>query len=493
MRKTLRAALSVLLCFAVLFCGGVFASAADVTPFRISCVVNGDTQSARGLCWYTPDQAATKAVIYDASGADITDEVAITYSDGAFDGNYWHKATVTGLEKGATYYYQVGDGSVWSPKGTFTTDDGDDSVRFISVGDPQASSLESFEAAARVLEKATAQFPQPDFIDILGDFTNDCTNEEWDNFFLSHAALLGANTLAPIPGNHDEKKVNSFVSMFDTDTSGSVVTLNGVNYSFDYGPVHVAVVNTNDLFSISSAQLGWLKRDMQSTDRDWKIVMMHKAPYSLGKDGKWPDAQYLQEQFAAVCDETNVDVVMCGHDHMYLRTKPLKGNAVVGDGEGTVYVLGGTCGTKRYEIRKFSIDAFLPKDFIQANVVQKRGWGDVYDPATGEWTQDEEFAVGGCFETFEVTGGTLTMKTYIVKDAEDGEGVNLVDTMTLTKATGQNEITYEGDNSASTVNYATGLLGSVINIFHYIFRVWLPKFFKAIPNILKSVIEEDTF
>ena len=61
---------------------------------------------------------------------------------------------------------------------------------------------------------------------------------------------------------------------------------------------------------------------MNGTDADWKIVCMHKSPYTLGKDGKWPDALYLQESLAKVLDKCGVDLVLSGHDHQYLRTKP---------------------------------------------------------------------------------------------------------------------------------------------------------------------------
>ena len=83
----------------------------------------------------------------------------------------------------------------------------------------------------------------------------------------------------PIAGNHDGfARRDWFNNMFCLDTSESVQTNNGVNYSFDYGNAHFAVVNTNDLLSVSLSQLKWLKNDLNSTDKDWKIICMHKSP-----------------------------------------------------------------------------------------------------------------------------------------------------------------------------------------------------------------------
>ena len=47
--------------------------------------------------------------------------------------------------------------------------------------------------------------------------------------------------------------------MFNLDTRESVQIKDGVNYSFDYGNAHIAVVNTNDLISVTIPQLKWLK------------------------------------------------------------------------------------------------------------------------------------------------------------------------------------------------------------------------------------------
>ena len=113
-------------------------------------------------------------------------------------------------------------------------------------------------------------------------------------------------SLVPVAGNHDSN-ANWFNNLFTLDTSESVTTKNGVNYSFDVGNCHFAVLNTNDNIAISKTQLTWLKNDMNSTDKDWKIVFLHKAPYSLGKDANYRYV-YIQKYLTA-CDETNVDLL----------------------------------------------------------------------------------------------------------------------------------------------------------------------------------------
>ncbi len=486
--KYLRSFTAVVITVSLLLCSFILPScAADATVSNVTCTVCGNMSTCRGFSWKTPDKTDSVVIIKDSSGQDITATLTTSFDCTKFDGAYFHKATVCGLTPGEEYTYIVGNGEFWSDEGTFTTDNGDDSVNFISVGDVQATPLENFEKAAAVVEKAFELMPDPDFFSMLGDFTNDCTKEEWGNYFTAFKDINSRTTLVPVAGNHDEKKINCFYNTFSLDDSASVSNINGVNYSYDIGNAHIAVVNTNDIFSISLTQMDWLRNDMNSTDKDWKIVFMHKSPYTLGKDGKWPDAQYLQYSLCDVIDETDVDLVMSGHDHMYLRTKPVTARKEA-EG-GAVYVLGGTAGTKRYELRTVLIDTFMPKNLIAANIVQKDGYGNYFDGET--WDNTDPANVGGCFETVSIRGGELTLNAYIVSDA-DGSLKN-IDSFTLSKETGQNKATYTGDNSVSPVKYIAQLPFSLARFIGYAFFRWLPKFITMIPEIIRVYKETDTF
>lgn len=497
MKKNLLKAISVILCLAVVMTGSAFMAFADGTasdeaPFRISVTMNGDASTQRGFCWYTKANVDNVVKIYDELGAAVA--ATVTYEEVIeWDGNYCHQAVVSGLEAGKTYFYTIGNDKVESPVGTFKTDDGNDSFNFIAIADVQASSDENFAAAAKVVEAAQATMPDYEFIVNLGDFTNDSTNEEWDFYDKNFKAINASTTLVPISGNHDGLGVEHwFNNMFCLDTSESVQVKDGVNYSFDYGNAHIAVLNTNDLLAMSNAQLKWLKNDMNGTDKDWKIVFMHKSPYSLGKDAKWPDALYLQKSLTKVLDKCDVDIVMSGHDHMYLRTKTLENNKLSDD--GTVYVLAGTAGTKRYEVRSFLADHYLDTDFIAAMTVQKNGYANYWNGT--DWTQTKQTNVGGAFNCVSVNGGTLTVTAYVLADEPDANGndvITVIDTYTITKETGKNEITFTGDNTTSELEYNLGIVPSFLRLAAYALGEWLPKFLFMLPDLLDVVINEGTF
>lgn len=503
MKKNLLKLISVMLCLAmILSASAVIGSAegesetpaiGEFEPFRITVTANGDAKTQKGFCWYTVSNTDSVVKLYDANGAEVTD-AKITYSDVfEWEGNFVHKAVVSALKPGTEYFYTVGGANGVSEKGSFITDDGNDKFEFIAVADIQASSDENFAKGAETVRAGLKTMPGAEFIVNLGDFTNDSNNEEWDAYARNVKDIHAKTTLVPIAGNHDGLGVwDWFNNMFSLDTSESVQVRNGVNYSFDYGNAHFAVLNTNDLLSVSIAQLKWLENDMNSTDKDWKIVFMHKSPYTLGKDGKWPDALYLQKSLTRVLDRCGVDLVMSGHDHQYLRTKPLKHNKINED--GTVYVLSGTAGTKRYEVRPFLANHFLDTDFIAALTVQKRGWGNYWNGS--DWEQTRQSNIGGCFNCISVDGGTLTLKSYILADKEaetDPEIITQHDELVLTKQTGQNKITFTGDNTTSKFEYYIGVVPSFLMLAGYAFGEWLPKFFIMLPALLDSVINKDIF
>lgn len=489
--KKLHRILSAVLCVCLLAAASgltaIAQESSSLAPTRISVCVRAE-QTAKGFCWYTDEATESRVRILDGE-TDVTSALTLSQEPcSEWEGKYMHKVTVSGLTPGKVYGYYVGNGTVWSEKGSFVTDDGDGSFNFITVADIQASNLENFAKGAVTIKAALSVMPDAEFIANCGDMTNDSTNEEWDMFDSVLGSINRSTTLVPVAGNHDGSGVwNWFNNMFNLDTRESVQTKSGVNYSFDYGNAHFAVLNSNDLLVVSDSQLKWLENDMNGTDKDWKIVLLHKSPYSLGKDAKWPDALSLQTTLTRVLDRCNVDIVFSGHDHMYLRTKPLTGNKPSED--GVTYVMAGTAGSKRYEIRSFLADSFLQKDHIAALTVQKGGYGNYWNGT--DWLSTKDSNVGGCFNCISIDGGTLTLKSYILCD--ETQQISNIDTYTVTKATGQNTATFSGDNTTSSAEYYLSLVPTFFRLAAYSFGVWLPKFIWIVPEIIKVYINEGTF
>ena len=469
-KKTLAVVLSVMMLFGVTALG---ASADEVK--RISCVMTEDGSSSRGFSWYTYEDGASDLQIVKTADFDGDFENAASYSGttGTYRDQYIHKVYVNDLEGGTSYTYRVGDAAkgLWSEPCTVVTDDGDDKFSFITIADVQASSDENFAHASLTLKGALEVAPEAGFIANLGDYVNDNTNDEWDWYFKNFAFANNYYTQVPVAGNHDGNitnkfNTNCFKNIFALDESDNQ-SLEGVYYSFDYGNAHIAVLNTNDMYPMTQAQKNWLINDMKQSDAMWKIVMMHRSLYSAGKNINKPDTVIMRNVLLPIIDELGIDMVYAGHDHMYLRTTQVYGDAAVegteyvtetynGESvtfalnpEGTVYTLPSTAGTKRYGVNEDAMKPIL----------------DVADKAfsTSDW--------GGCFCVTEIDGGKLIYKAYVVDD--ETQEIELVDTYAIMKTEGNTAADSSLDESltATIMQYPINLIVALAQMLGTYFKM----------------------
>ena len=126
--------------------------------------------------------------------------------------------------------------------------------------------------------------------------------------------------------------------------------------------------------------------------------------------------------------------------------------------------------------------------------VQKHGYANYWDGE--DWDQSKDTNIGGCFNCVSIDGGNLTVTAYILADEPDADGnpvITVIDTYTLTKETGKNEATFDGDNTTSELEYNLGVVPSFLRLAFYAFTNWLPKFLIMVPELLDVVINEGTF
>ncbi len=338
---------------------------------RLVVTFHGDSRTQRGISWFTQERTRSDVQLMEAerfTGA-FTDPICYEGTVRYYRQNYAHRVILNDLQPETEYVYRVGDRAlnVWSETGRFVTDAGGDAAfSFLTIADVQADNETDFAKAAEVLDKGFELVPDAQFIANLGDFVNDCGNEQWDMYFRNFERHHLRATLAPVSGNHDGLP-SWFRRQFPVETAEPSLGLDGDYYSFDYGNAHFAVLNTNDMFPMTSAQVNWLRNDMRASDADWKIVMMHRSLYSAGKNYNKPDTMIMHNRLVPVMDELGIDLVLSGHDHMYFRTKQMKEDEAQATSyvqelyngelttfacnpEGTVYILPNTAGTKRYPV-----------------------------------------------------------------------------------------------------------------------------------------------
>jgi len=250
-----------------------------------------------------------------------------SYSDGntvtaEYGEDHQHKHTITGLVPGNKYYYRVTVDSNQYP-GSFRAAPPEDvnEVRFLGYGDTRTNIFDHDMVNEAMADTFKADANYHTFTLLSGDWVDKGEEEEgWDNEFFNPAAVNTRWMQANLPingciGNHEWDDDASPPTLFDKYWPYPYV--DGFYWSFDYGPVHIAVVDQYDeSYKSGSAQYDWLKRDLAGTKKEWKFLMFHEPGYSAGHHGDNGD---VQEYIQPLCEKYKVDIAFCGHNHYYAR------------------------------------------------------------------------------------------------------------------------------------------------------------------------------
>ncbi len=306
---------------------------------------------------------------------------------------YRHVITLEQLKPGTTYYYRIGDAAkgYWSETGCLTTASGkNEEFTFLHFTDTQSISPYQYEAWGKLAAEATALYPETDFIVHTGDFVDHGNGFMQWKWGLNAAADTLLNTpIMPTAGNHEamgEYALDNYYYLSE-ETTPAQFTDQGTYYSYDYNNAHFIVLNTNytnDDGTLADTQINWLKEDVaNAADADWRILQMHESIFSQGPHYSESSIEALREQLLKLMLELDIDLVLSGHDHVYMRTTFVDYNGVQGstntktvqgsdgitytatiDPKGTMFVCGGTGGVKTYAAAaEGETDEYFPADY----------------------------------------------------------------------------------------------------------------------------------
>lgn len=307
--------------------------------YALSPAADGKT-----ITWMSdPRHSAAAAVAELSTSADLSEATQIegtsrliSYS-GSKQINRVNGVTLSGLTAGATYYYRVGDGTVWSAIRSFTVPAAGKQTRFFLLADIQEEA--ALEGMIRIADHLAGQYP---FGVQLGDAVDNVRYyNQWDDA-LKLFTLDGIRDtdVLHVIGNHEA----------DDSGSGAIAARSvfGVPadwYSVERGDVYIAVLNhTSDKDTLQQfAQ--WLIEDAAKTSCTWKVLVTHVPAYYTNPTG---GGEIYQQYLPAACDAAGIDFYFSGNDHSYARTAPLTAGQV--EEKGTVYYICGSTGGKSYSI-----------------------------------------------------------------------------------------------------------------------------------------------
>ena len=350
-----------------------------VNQKAISLTVGAD-ETSRNITWYADDANAGQ-VQYAVKSGDTFPEVYETATASVKEtsdtGYYSNQAVMSNLEEDTEYVYRLVNGDTISSVYNFKTGDNDKNFNFIFVGDPQIGEKNTSTDTAQwetTLNQAKTKAPNAEFIVSAGDQVSVGNNETQYAGYLEHAALKSM-PVATVIGNHDHGYYVSGGAYKDYEysiyndhfnnpnkygTDTGKTTANS-DYWYTYNNVLFLNINSNDLSTASHKD--FLEKALEANkdkDIDWKVVVFHHSIYSAATHSQDADILQRRDQLAQVFKDLDIDVVLMGHDHVYVRSYMMDGlepivteevESVARDPEGILYVTANSSsGSKFYSL-----------------------------------------------------------------------------------------------------------------------------------------------
>jgi 3',5'-cyclic AMP phosphodiesterase CpdA len=168
----------------------------------------------------------------------------------------------------------------------------------------------------------------------------------WWDFWANNTRSARNRPWMPSPGNHENELGNgpigyrAYQTYFAVPPSaGQTNVTRGLWYAFTAGSMRVISIANDDVtyqdagnsyvrgYS-AGAQKAWLERELAAARRDrgvdWVVICMHQVAISTADMFNGADLGIRQE-WLPLFDTYGVDLVVCGHEHHYERSHPIRG------------------------------------------------------------------------------------------------------------------------------------------------------------------------
>lgn len=266
-----------------------------------------------------------------------------------------HKITLNGLQPNTKYFYTIGNLADTTLQGdennffyTLPPTGSEQLIRVAGFGDCGNNSINQRMVRDELI-KAIGDKPLNAWI-LMGDNAySDGSDAEYQAKFFNNYKdeLLKKYPLFPSPGNHDYHDFPSasasdmfkmaYYRNFTMPTkgeSGGVPSGTQSYYSFDIGNVHFLSLDSYGPDSKGSymfnqgEQVEWVKKDLAANKSKWVVAYWHHPPYTMGSHNSdtEQDLVAIRENFIKILEDRGVDLILCGHSHVYERSRMIKGH-----------------------------------------------------------------------------------------------------------------------------------------------------------------------
>ncbi|MBO6209061.1 MAG: metallophosphoesterase family protein, partial [Schwartzia sp.] len=219
-------------------------------PLFFRRIVTRDNKSSAMIEWQTDAELSKPRFFWREAGSTSEKSADVDVKYFALDDHpvFVYRAALSGLPAGRKIECRVETAGKTAGTFVFQTDDGG-ALRALILPDSQCDA--DYDAWARVSGEASARCPNAELWINMGDLVdNGASFYQWNEWQSATDASLGGRAFAPVMGNHECYSLDwkycrpdAFLSLFATPDNGSA-KYQRYYYSFDYGPVHFIVLNT---------------------------------------------------------------------------------------------------------------------------------------------------------------------------------------------------------------------------------------------------------
>lgn len=226
---------------------------------------------------------------------------------------YIHRFTTTlkDLKPGTLYHYRIQEEEY-----TFKTAENTDQFVFTWFGDTHND-----KKWGEMLQRSTVQHPESEFYMVAGDLVNTGLHrDDWDKWFEYSGKSFANKPVMAIPGNHDSQDglgAALYRDLLVFPKNGPKGLEPGLTYAFNYKNALYLMI---DAASFSNDdQTEWIEEQLKISKATWKFLFVHFPPFNEVEE--YPD---MVAKWVPIFDKYNLDFVISGHFHYYLKTFPLK-------------------------------------------------------------------------------------------------------------------------------------------------------------------------
>ena len=375
----------IIICIALLFAGcgsvqkDVAGSDSSIGVQFVRQIVAEDNATCRTIMWQS-DVKQSYSVEYRLkcignNGVEhdtvkkASDKVGTVFTKAATECSFKEAKTdylqyqvqLQGLQPNSIYEYRI---VTAKSKGTWHSikTDNDKGFTALIFPDSQSSDYSGWQQLARAAQQ---RHKDSELYINMGDLVdNGQDGSQWRAWLGSVEPFSADTAFAPVIGNHEAYSLDwqmtppkAYINLFAVPENG-LPEYKRQFYSFDYGPVHFTVLDTNFHEAqgwqpqLLTDELRWLEQDLANSKARWKIVLQHRDifMYAFSKESGRPERATFfldfSRQLMPLYEKYKVDVVPSPHLHTYRRRMPLRNFAPAED--GITYILTGVAGNVRY-------------------------------------------------------------------------------------------------------------------------------------------------